>query len=282
MEIDEIKESDYFFIQGNPAHGFGPTIPIPIAALQKGNVLTRDLFPSLFFRVNQISLTHLYPNGYERENHNGTHSARQARALEVLFVEIKKRPKKEFVTTLLEEEKIHLILAAYLLRSGRIDESSHIDPSPDDYTTRSAMVYEAYARQFDVSMKTVCWVKNLIINSCKPMCLRDPEIDGNPKSKFAWNCLSTVHNLDLIRCFSKVDIDTRIKKSVQSLLEPYFEDATSNKVVELFEFSKTLCERTGCSRVYDGHPGNDSLFSDCSQDGKKCWDIVCSQNFEAS
>ncbi len=281
MEIDEIQESNYFFIQGNSAHGFGPAISLPIATLEKTESLTKELFSSLCGLINQTTLTTLYPSGCGRSNHDGTHSARQARILEALFEEIEKGPKKELAESLSEEEKTHLTLAAYLLRSGRIDDSSHMDINPDDYNTRSAMIYEAYAKQFVVSSETVSWVKNLIINSCKSVWARDPEIDGNPKSKFAWDCLTTVHELDLVRCFNKFDIDMRIKLNVQNRMDPYFEEGTVNKVVKkFFEFSKTLCEVTGCARTYDYHPGNASLFLECSQDGRKCWDIVSEQNLE--
>lgn len=267
--------SHSFDIQGNPAHGIGPSIPIAIGDIRNIKILNEDTFPKVCGIIQKTTLTKYYPGGGSRDNHNGTHSARQARMFEVWLDAMETGSHKEIALSLTEEEKMHLKLGAFLLRSGRVDESSHLDSNPDDYYTRSAMIYEAYANQLQASKETVAWVKHLIINSCKPKGIRDSDIDANPKNKFGYDALSAVHELDLIRCFSKWRIEEVNKPSVKEILSAYFPQEKTEPLGEkLFEFSKRLCEATGCYRSYDGHLGNASLFSLCSSNGEKCWEAV--------
>lgn len=260
---------DVFLIDGNPAHGMGSTIPITIGIIRDIQVLNDENFGKICGIINKTTLTPLYPSGLSRSNHNGTHSARQARMMEALIHLFDKATQER----LSQEETMHLKLAAYLLRSGRIDESSHDESNPDDYYTRSALIYEAYAKQLQVSEETMSWIYHLICNSCKPVGIRDENIDLNPKWKLGWDCLAIVHETDLIRCFSKKKIDTEVKIKTEEHLKNYFSNA---KVIteKLFNFSKALCKATGCYRVYDHHPGNKSLFSRCSSNGQECWKRV--------
>lgn len=279
LDLVKSKHSS-IFIQGNPGHGYGPAIPISIGNVQWIGTLDNNNFPSLCQVINEITLTPLYPDGQSRDNHNGTHSSRQARMLEVWFDLMERGRGKDLLASLTEEEKIHLKLAAYLLRSGRIDESSHHDPNPDDYYTRSALIYEAYANQLKASKETIFWVKNLIVNSCKPKGVRDAGIDLDLKSKFAWDALSIVHELDLIRCYSKNRIHTSQKPTVKAMLLSYFDETEAKEILDpLFEFSKGLCKATGCYRIYDHDPGDPRLFMLCSTDGKTCWEAVKNTTF---
>ncbi len=263
-----------FIIQGNSAHGCGPPIPIQIGDVRHIGILQKNNFHALCQIINANTLTNTYPSKETRDNHNGTHSARQARMLEV-WLNVMKRNRPDILKLFTEEELMHLQLGAYLLRSGRIDESSHLDPSPDDYYTRSSMIYEAYANQLRASQETVTWIKQLLVNSCKPVGIRNPSIDSDPKSKFAWDSLTLVHELDLIRCYSQYTIDTANKKYIQAILDIYLPQALVRRILEsLFCFSKKLCEVTGSCRIYDHHPGNSAAFSLCSRDGKRCWEIV--------
>lgn len=270
MTTISIENFTYETIEGNPAHKIGPTIPIQIGKIE---ALSQEYFGKVFGIINQVTLTNTYPNGSSRANHNGTHSARQARMLQIVFEKIENGPGKNQLEGLTLEERNHLVLAAFLLRAGRIDESSHIDPNPDDYYTRSAMIYEAYANQLKASSQVISWVSMVILDSCKPSCIRNPEIDTTPKYKFAWDCLTLVHNLDLIRCFDKTDIDGRITTLMNSLITPYVA-SPQETVNELLKISKQLCSATGCSRTYDWHWGDPTLFAQCSSDGEKCWKRV--------
>ncbi|HSX13580.1 MAG TPA: SidE phosphodiesterase domain-containing protein [Chlamydiales bacterium] len=256
-----------FQIDGNPAHGRGPTIPISIGDIQHIGQLSETNFGEMCKTINEITLTATYPNGFSRANHNGTHSARQARMLEILLEMMGDR-----AYPLSDDEKMHLKLATYLLRSGRIDESSHHLPNPDDYNTRSAMIYEAYANQCIVDKKIVEDFAFLIANSCKPKGIRDEEIDQNPKYLFLWNCLCIVHELDLIRCYSQSKIDGSIKIKVQDHLADLGIEASAAMMEKLFDVSKKLCSATGCSRYYDEDPGDDERFSFYSQHGDACWE----------
>lgn len=269
----------HFFIEGNPAHGMGPSIAIRIGNAAIGTLQTNN-FSELCRIINANTITAAYPNGTSRDNHNGTHSARQARMLEVLLSVMEKGDAKDILKAFSDEEIMHLKLAAYLLRAGRIDESYHLDPSPDDYYTRSSLIYEAYATQLQVSDKTKAWIKQLIVNSCKPKGIRESIIDLDPKNKFAHDCLSVVHELDLIRCYDKYRIDTWNKKSIREVLSFYFPIEKVDRIVELlFDFSKQLCQVTGCYRTYDYHSGDTYIFSDCSNDAEKCWERVSKTRF---
>jgi hypothetical protein len=268
MEITE-KYLDDFLIYGNPAHEVGSAIPIAIGNIRNVEVLTNENFGKICEIINRVTLTPFYPSGFSRSNHNGTHSARQARMMEALM-NLFDRATKERLS---QEETVHLKLAAYLLRSGRIDESSHDSLTPDNYYTRSAMIYEAYAKQLQVSEETVSWIYHVISNSCKPIGIRDKNIDTNPKWKFGWDCLAVVHETDLIRCFSKKEIDTKVKIKTEEHLKNYFSNAKTI-TEQLFNYSQKLCEATGCYRIYDDHPGNRSLFFLCSSYGKECWKRV--------
>lgn len=255
-------------VWGDPAHGMGKKIPIAIGDIRHIGRLTQENFGEVCRVINKVTLTPWYPLGLSRANHDGTHSARQARMLQVVLKTFEKEPDHSCVTSLSQEERILLQLAAYLLRSGRVDESSHIDFNPDDYNARSALIFEEYAKQLDASQDTCRWVKNLVFYSCKP--LPDKSIEQSPKQTLCWRSLSIVHELDLIRCFEKKDIEGRVKSLVKHNLSSYV--SSSNSVVEkLFAFSKDLCAATGCYRVYDSHSGNRDLFAQCSSNGDFCW-----------
>ncbi len=175
---------------------------------------------------------------------------------------------KDCLNSLTDLDKTNLKLAAYFLRAGRVDESSHKESSPDDYNTRSALIYESYARELKINSETIDWTKKLIIDSCKPkkFC---KEAFQNEKSTFVYTLLTSVHELDLIRCFDKWKI-SEIEKSVTSSMENFVLNP-KEQVKKLFQFSKDLCKATGVSRVSDGHRGDSKTFADCSVDGEFCW-----------
>ena len=279
--------SSSFTIQGNPSHGKGSTIPLQIGTVNVGT-LTDANFGAVAKIANQYTLNQPYasaPADYfiykvhtvYRPNHNGSHSARQARTLEALFALVEKEGDasvQSVYRSLSAEEKMHLKLGAYFLRAGRSDESSHKMLNPDDYYTRSAMIYEAYAQQLGATPATIAWVKKLIINSCKPKGVRDPDIDTDPKNKFGYECFTVVHGLDLIRCFGKTSYGNSLAH-VKNELDHYFLKKPALKADQtLFDFAKKLCEATGSHRTYDGAKGNTDLFARCGVDGDFCWQQV--------
>jgi hypothetical protein len=213
-----------------------------------------------------------------RPNHNGTHSARQAAHLEALFDLIDKRGSRSarnVYTRLSKEEKLNLQLAAYFLRAGRVDESSHKNPPADDYYTRSALIYEEYAKQLNVTPRTIRWIKKLIENSCKPSGHRDADIDTNPKNRFGYEVLTMVHELDLIRCFGS-KLTSQTVQAMKRRLNYFISDSSyghkrDKYMDQLMEHAKKLCEVTGCKRRYDRHAGNLACFVKCSTEGGYCW-----------
>jgi len=199
-----------------------------------------------------------------RTTHNGTHSARQALLMEILLDHLKNSPFSE-------EEKLHLILAAYFLRAGRVDESSHKHSNPDDYYTRSALIYEAYAKQISSSRKTIEWIKLLIKNSCIPQGIRDPAVDSHDKNRIGYELLTLVHEVDLIRVFSKAYIEAvtvpAIQKRLIFLATPLSYDTT-------MDLGKKLCEITGVDHCYSQRPPKEREFVLCSTRGDYCWERV--------
>jgi O-acetyl-ADP-ribose deacetylase (regulator of RNase III) len=274
-------------IYGNPSHGKGPTIPLQIGTVNVGT-LTDANFGAVAKIANHYTLNQPYANAPSehfthkgqtvyRPNHNGSHSARQARTLEALFSLVEKHgdaPVQSVYRSLSAEEKQHLKLGAYFLRAGRSDESSHKNPNPDDYYTRSAMLYEAYALQLGASPATIQWVKKLIINSCKPKGVREADIDTNPKNKFGYECLTMVHELDLVRCFGPTSFGKSMIH-VKDQLDSYLLKKPALKADEkLLAFAKKLCEATGSRRTFDGATGDTDLFARCGVDGEFCWKQV--------
>ncbi len=216
-----------------------------------------------------------------RPNHNGTHSARQVALLDSLFDLIATKGNsaaKQLYKDLSKEEIFNLRLAAYFLRAGRVDESNHLDPPIDDYNTRSALIYENYAKQLGISSQTIDWCKKLIINSCKQSHDRDIEMDIDPKSKFAFVLLSLVYELDLVRCFDTQKMNhaiSKIKNQLNYLTSHHsFSSLKPNYLNLLIQYAKDLCKATGCKRELDHDQGNRNLFMKCSIEGDYCYKQV--------
>ncbi|NGX59678.1 MAG: hypothetical protein KR126chlam3_00834, partial [Chlamydiae bacterium] len=268
----------------NPRPASPIEVTVPIAVIPKSMTLEPENFEQIFALINHYTVNTPYThhnNSKEitgqivhRENHNGTHSAKQARLLEALFVLMEKAGP----SALTQEERMHLFLAAYLLRAGRVDETDFRDQHPDDFYTRSALIYEAYAKQFSNNEELIGWVKKLIFNSVKPIGVREKDIDSDPKNRLGFELLSTAHELDLIRCFIRSTIETETKPSLRTRLEALLPKTSEKEreayLEQLMEFSKDLCAATGCWSVYDGASGDDVLFARCSTDGAYCWDQV--------
>lgn len=219
-----------------------------------------------------------------RYNHNGTHSARQVRGLEGVLdlIEAKADPgKKAILESLTPEQKANLKLGAYFLRAGRVDEGRYNDG--DDYSSRSALIYEAYAKQLGISDDEISRMKRLIIDSCKPIALCSQETQTNPQDKLCYELLSLTHVMDLIRVCNPSDfkaggwyfneIETRTNEILVD--GPHVKQTDNAK--ELLAFAAKLCEATGIipySSNTRTTPTKAQLFHDCSRKGKYCWDTL--------
>jgi hypothetical protein len=106
--------------------------------------------------------------------------------------------------TFTAEEKCHLILAAYCLRIGRVDESStHGTGADTNVGHRSSQIYEAYAKQLGASPAVIENIKLLVHYAVIPYgaCPHNVQTQFKTGSKLstAKNLLSTAHEFDLLR-----------------------------------------------------------------------------------
>lgn len=279
-----------FYIKCKPYANGNTEIPVAIARLPKMSLNNAALF-KIFKLVNFHTLNQPYPcaaydfvssDGGEkiwRPNHNGTHSARQARLLEAGIDMIKgcgSQEVKEIWSKLTSSEIMNLKLAAYFLRAGRMDESTSVGvANPDDYRTRSAQIYEAYAKQLQVNPDTIKWIKILIGNSLKPINVRSAkEIDDIPRNLLCHNLLSLAHKLDLMRCFDS-QMDDRelqeVREIVGSLLHNKYD--TALHVFQLMTFANELLLASGSVITYEPYRngGNLAKFHLHSTNGAICW-----------
>ncbi len=292
-EFDRLAAAATFQIEGNKRAGQDNIeIIIDIAKLPPQLCrLSESTLPDILDLVNKHTLQKPYPcakgqvvkiAGEEiyRQNHNGTHSARQLRYVEVLFEEMQRNGNDEargLMNSLTADERLNLKLAAYFLRAGRVDESSHKNHPADDYNTRSAMIYEAYANQLGVKKETIQWIKNLINDSCKPLniCV---EANKPGKSRFAYDLLTTAHELDLVRCFGKSHMEHDYMNpngSTTQRLRQYLKGDVVAHNRKLFGFAIQLCHVTGSYISYLGkNYSNVNTFATCSLNGKVCLDVV--------
>lgn len=268
-------EPGAFWIAGNPAHGSRAPVPILIGDIRRYGTLTNANFGKICEVINRNTLPHNYPTGLSRHNHNGTHSARQARMVEILFDLFANGPMKKWAELYSEEEKMHLKLSAYLIRSGRVDESSHTNARPDDYYLRSAAIYGTYAKQLNTPIEIIGLFQRLIYSATKPLEITDLRITLHPKWNLAWTCLSVAHDLDLLRCTPKEEFREEVIGRITSNLAPYLDEEISEKTEKsLIQFSKNLILATGNSMRHDEKGADQKLFHECSSHGSKCWTIV--------
>lgn len=298
LHSDRRAISTYTMLSANKRPGEEHVdIRIPIATVHDLRLNSDRDLEEIFHRANRFTLNTPYPcrgpsgspsvasmriEGKEihRPNHNGTHSIRQVRHLEVLMDLIEKHGSpsaREQLRAFSDSERLNLKLAAYFLRAGRVDESSHQSPPSDDYYTRSALIYEAYATQLGVDTETIQWIKKLIINSCKPLGKRDPTIDSDPKNKLGYELLTLVHELDLVRVFDG-HFSRSTLPSIASRLDTLVSGSPSDKdryKHKLVAFAESLCEATGAPIAYHGNGKarhyDKRKFAHFSLDGKACW-----------
>jgi len=279
-------DKGFYSIFVNKRPNFNKAINVPIAKVGHIQLDFKNL-GDLFELINKHTIHKPYPyvkdiayikgNPIYRYNHNITHSLRLIRLLEAIFDLTVKKGKtnlKHQLNSLTKEERLHLLLGAFFLRAGRVDESDHLAKNPDDYNTRSALIYQEYAKQLKANPKTIKWVKSLIFNSCKPYYIRDKIIDTNPKYQMGYQFLTLVHELDLVRIFGKNKFDGHKQYQIQNRLN--FITGNNSNYQKFLKFAKDLCTATGSYIYYDGKYNfkNPSQFAKCSLSGKHCYNSV--------
>jgi len=291
------SQLEVYFLDGARRPGRWRICPvvIPIARLPEMS-LTEESLPEIFRLINHHTINVPYPlqdmsiniegTVVFRHNHNGTHSARQVRYVQELFDLIQYRGTQNAraqMNSLSEEERLNLQLAAYLLRSGRVDESSHKSSNPDPYPRRSAMIYEEYARQLGVSEPVIEQTAFLIRNACLPKGVRDQALEDDEKAMFGYQVLTMAHELDLLRCFPKEKFDETTRDLINQQLSYFvggrYRESQELILDQMLSFSMSVIEATGYMRRYDGRPMDRPLFAQCSTDAGICWERVQSVQF---
>lgn len=216
---------------------------VPVAIFEDRLTPKLENLPKVFNLANAISINRSYPDPKDdirfevngktytcfRPNHNGTHSYRQVRYLEVLFDLIKKngRPEaKDFCQKLTEKDLVNLKLATFFLRSGRVDESSG-HKTRDQMKLRSFELYQHYARAMGINPEVIEETKDLILHSCNPnnkLDYKDRSL-WNPKA-FLQTLFTLAHEIDLVRCFP--NFEQRTKPSLVENLSGWVLDAKTD------------------------------------------------------
>ena len=293
------KEVIKAWIELNKRNGCQDNIFITVGAFNLE--FTEENLEDIFDLINKFTTSSPYPDMpnkfnifwtlpdnriIHRPNHNVTHAARQSRYMELIFdlIETKGSDKsKEILKNLSKEEKINIKLAAFLLRSGRVDESSHKDDNPDDYYTRSAMIYDYYATILNVDPQTKKWISNLIIDSCKPRDLCK-EAFTNDKSSLVYQMLSIVHEIDLVRCFGKDYMKEYTKRdgyTHEHLKELLIDDESAFlEIKNLYNFAISACQATGSHISYLRKSYDPNTYYKYSTEGKECWRLIKGINLQ--
>lgn len=274
-------------IEVNRRAGYDFDIKVPIATVLPMS-LTEENWGDLIDKINTSTLHQPYPCRSSarmiagimvyRPNHNGTHGARSVAYFDALFNLFKEqgtRQAKEDIESLTADELLNLRLATYLMRAGRVDETSHQNARPDDYYTRSALIYEAYARQLSVDPEIIEWVSMLLRDSCKPLEICHEKTRSDSRSLMMYQLMLLAHETDLIRCYSSYRFDEINKPHITEIIAEFCGERKAEENTEkLLAYAKSVCTATGCFRRYDGDRGNSELFAQSSARGKWCWENV--------
>ncbi|MFA5250304.1 MAG: SidE phosphodiesterase domain-containing protein [Parachlamydiales bacterium] len=287
------------------AEGDSKTILVKVPKFQEYRiVLTEANLPLIFKAANHYTMNQPYPNDLEsdyqtikpganvfkpgaavlvyRPNHNGTHGARQARMMQGLLDFVKthgSEEQKTAVCNLTEVEKLALLLAAYLIRSGRYHDQERSDDHRF-YQKRSALIFIEYAKHLGLDEKSYMWIAECMRFSCVPyssLRVKSPEfkriLDTNPKANLAWSLLNAAHRFDLIRCCREDEFASKGRDPLKNFFNIFFTDrAQGQKAYEAFlNFSIQLCEVTGSQIALRDRRFQDALFERCSLEGDFCW-----------
>lgn len=282
-----------------------PHMSVTFANLS-GLTLSRENFGEIFRRINEATLNKPYPNRewdtfdgekVGRPNHNGTHAARQAKMFQLLVDWLKdvgsdetkknlsfsEENEDEAEKDLTKEMIDFLTLGVFLIRSGRIDETSFKHRKADLLNkTRSAQIFSIYSEYLEFPSNTIdmptklqktSWIESLLRNATVPEKACEPKFfDQNKKNNTFYHLISMVHKLDLIRCYSsksEENLKDEIKTHLFILLGKT--DDLDKKVDRLFSLSKALCKATGSQQLMYHAKVDEKLFASCSIDGAFCW-----------
>ena len=222
---------------------FGDLV-VPVAILEPPLTTPKlvDL-PKVFNLANRNSINRSYPdlehdikfdvNGKtytcHRPNHNGTHSYRQVRYLEILLdltAKYGRQEAKAFCQSLTEEQMVNFKLATFFLRAGRVDESSNPIIRAGS-SLRSFELYQHYASGMGIDPQIIENTKDLILHSCNPNDKLDykDRSQWNPKA-FLQTLLTLAHEVDLVRCFP--NFEQRTKPSLVENLSGWVLDAKTD------------------------------------------------------
>ena len=204
---------------------FGELV-VPVAILEPPLTTPKlENLTKVFNLANRISINRSYPdpmhdikfdvNGRtytcHRPNHNGTHSYRQVRYLEILLdltAKYGRQEAKAFCQKLTEKDLVNLKLATFFLRAGRLDESG--PSSPDKKRLRSFELYQHYASAMGITPQIIEETKDLILDSCTPngrLQYKDRS-QWNTKA-FLQTLITLAHEVDLVRCFPNFEQTTK-------------------------------------------------------------------------
>ena len=243
----------------------------------------------IFKYINEGTIDRPYPcepdRGFQingrmvyRPSHNGTHSARQAHYLKILFDLIEKKGNaraKKILRKLSDEDKVNLLLGAYCLRTGRVDDRSYLfDPN---YGERSTLVYEQYAQQLNFDKEKIHWVKTSINKLQDLPNLQEVGESVYMKYKLSRDLLAMIHYMDLVRCFHEKSFKNTLT-CMGSLLDSFIDEKTSLEkrdfiLKELVQIAQFSCRITGEKVAYSPFPvpRNERKFSLCSWDAVYVW-----------
>jgi hypothetical protein len=258
-------------------------ITVPIANLSKKikSEFNQGNMRNLFDIMNQVTVNKPYPclpsaqlissdrrTTIYRPNHNGTHGARQARMTQIMLEDTILVPANTFSA----EERFHLILAAYCLRIGRVDESSTYGGGADtNVGLRSSQIYEAYAKQLGASPAVIENTKLLVHYAVIPFssCPTSVQTQFKTGSKLstAKNLLSTAHEFDLLRVGRDYINNSGLSQKVRNRFS----------AIDLARYGairEKLFKATGVDPVGAGNQYQNDKFIALSASGIHTWQAV--------
>jgi hypothetical protein len=301
------RKAEILPVKGAVRPGYTKDITIPIGTLDPSLRPCDDDLPEIFKTANAVTINRPYDispdvkhiqrsdgtlatypfnndsidlagKTIHRPNHDGTHSARQARYFDAVFGLVAKEGtyrNKELIEKLITpDEKFNLKLAAYFLRAGRVDESGHgqVDNGDSGVYKRSAQVYMAYARQLGVDEEIIRWTARQMEKSTQ-----GTPTHGNNTEKeiFAQTILGVCHELDLFRCKPNNLMQTHIGNIKRDLRTLTGNDSSYGKLEKyafgLLNATGSNIQSTGFNREFERKPYNPAVFPKCSTDGSYCW-----------
>ena len=183
-----------------------------------------------------------------RGKHNGVQGLRQAKYVQMILEEMKKRQNTaNYFNT--EEEQVNLMLAAYCLHAGRLDNKQTADPHDD---IRSAQIYEEIAQQFsNLSLDTIKQTKQAMISWNKNNGEAQEFKESSPKNAQMCALLSTAYHLDLVQDKTKQQFQREnIRKNIETNLSILF-NTNSNQAAanNAIKNANELCKFTGIQKT---------------------------------